>query len=229
MLLGRCAVWVFQDGCWLAHVGTLAEWATFAIAALALAAAIVSATHSSSATESARRSADVAVDAFLEDARVRREAQAAKVYAFNDGKAVTAAGKPALPMFGKYKDTAIDPELFVERPDGMRVFAVNAYHARVTVTNDSDELIGPITVQAFYKGGFSVERVKWDLVLPRTQESFEIVVPLLEGIDPEFEAEAEEIMSVMPLLEFRDSAGRWWRRDGFNPIQHLDRGTYERP
>lgn len=96
--------------------------------------------------------------------------------------------------------------------------------------NGSNEIVGPFKLTFADKntGVEPIQRIDAGAILPGQRRRFEVIVTvadeLPEGLSADYMAPG-----LVPILEFRDSAGLWWVRRGIDPIEQLDRGAHELP
>ncbi|WP_100813979.1 hypothetical protein [Microbacterium lacus] len=216
--------------------GSWAEWVTAFIAALALAAAVVAGFYAASsakstrdAAQSAKDSAEIAVDAFLSDAKVRIEAQARKVYTTTGVPRYQYAKQPApsetnIIYSSDLREPSTAPEYRGKPPAGAWQYTANALQLEFVVHNSSDEIVGPVQLFAtdVHRGEKTPVGVPTEVILPAKEQKVFVVVPLLPGTnlqetDPELVA-----LRWVPVLRFRDTAGIHWERTGFEPIHQMD-------
>lgn len=202
-------------------LGSWAEWATASVALLALFAAVASAVYS-------KRQVKIAKDAFIADAIVRAEAQPRKVYSTPAGRDIARSGTLAIPYVKDFH--VVDTTLTNRDEAGSPFWRTNVLQYRLTVHNASDEVIGGIYVSVVDEAepGKSAAGYFPDALLPGTNRDFEVPVEIPLGYD--LDGPGDDILpTLIPVIEFRDSAGKWWTRAGLFPIQAIDRGPFELP
>lgn len=113
--------------------------------------------------------------------------------------------------------------------DGLRstVWAMGVVTLNFTLHNDSDELIGPVRIRAVHRSRDfeSAVGVYGRPVLPGTRQDLTVAVRQLAGLPDPLPSGFnlnEVLLGWLPVIEFRDSAGKWWRRYGFEPFEPLD-------
>lgn len=166
----------------------------------------------------------VAAVAYTRDVSARRWAQARLIYC----KVLDSTGYPAAEPFpilnleaaigggdiGRRFVTGSVPHQFISDT----AFVLSS----VAVHNGSDELIGPVWVQAFNPGNGQ----SWDFAIP-----FGFVEPHSHRVaelycsNPAYPAEP----NVLARVVFRDSRGRWWRRSGWDMVVRSGKGPADDP
>lgn len=227
-MVGKCALFFLWSACSEdgATSGSIPEWLTLVVTVLALAAAVYAGLQASKAAKGAQKQAAVAVAAFRADAKVRAEASASKVYSVIFDHDFVEPSELALGIFADLDRTVLEPEVF--SPD-THLFIVPALRVAFHISNDSDEVVGPISYQLVFRDGYrSVQRIDVRPLLPHTKTAFEIVTTWPTGMarGPD---NPIELLGIVPEIELRDSAGRWWRRRGYDPIERLQRGATSLP
>lgn len=216
--------------------GSWAEWATSFIAVLALAAAVVAGIHAASsakstrdAARSAKDSAEIAVDAFLSDAKVRIEAQARKVYTttgvprYQYAKQLARSESNVIYSSG-LREPSTAPEYGGKPPAGAWQYTENALLLEFVVHNSSDEIVGPIQLFAIdvHRNTKTPTGVPTEVILPHEKQNVFVVVPLIPGTNLQKTDPEDAALGWVPVLRFRDTAGIHWERTGFQPIRQID-------
>ncbi|MDN3494331.1 hypothetical protein QL996_00130 [Planococcus sp. APC 4015] len=182
-------------------LGTWPDWVAAAFTSLAFLVAAVSYAHS---------------------VHSRRQAQARLVYAklahvsYHQPGEIIPSDSAAIVVNGEgYEFVKFEIWNVGEPPTGLRVLQP-LVRTVIVVHNGSDELIGPVKIQ---------------LLDPATRKLFERVsLPLNAPIEPRSDLVVELLVvndlhpgapSVAPVIWFRDSSSRWWRRDGLEPIEAI--------
>ncbi len=193
-------------------VGSWAEWATVLVAFLALAAAAASAVYSRNQARTARK-------AFEEDAKVRAEAQARKVYSVAEGRLLRRAGSRL-----RYNEPVVATPDVLGRDSRLKV---DALIFRFRIYNNSDEVIGPLAFWAedhnanedFFEG--PPFRTDTTTLLPHEDKEVAAVVPLPDGWQEGGWRAREHLLGLKPSIEFADSVGQSWRRVAAEPVEKL--------
>lgn len=158
----------------------------------------------------------VAAFAYAGDVRRRRWAQARLVYVRLEylTSHETSATVPILDRGVRPRGTDVEGVELPTRGGRGKLIVDAAAAVTAAIHNGSDELIGPAIVRAV---GRTLPGVPWD---------FEVSAG---SVDPHSEVLADLLCSnphhpgAPPNLElevtFRDSAGRWWRRRGTEPVE----------
>lgn len=164
----------------------------------------------------------VALSTYRANARIRRESQARFVYAkvlhYSDIAKDETFGSDSddLEIQSATFEWIEDPDPYVLGTGSQVRKAVESLgYCRVLVKNGSEELIGPVKIQLA------------DLETERLWPQIAVILPVLE---PGESGTAILVWSrppsggdsdVTPVIVFRDASGRWWRRIGPHPIEHV--------
>lgn len=231
---------------WTSHLhrnvgsGNWAEWATAVIAAVALVGAFISVRHSAAAskaaveslreneraTAEARRQADIAVQAFEEDAKVRIESQARKVYSVEMDREVDIKNTSA----GALNANHIYAEGVLRHEDDLPQYAVHTVTCKFTVFNESDEMVAPVQVGAMWREtqGDLIRKTFAEPIRPGRTFDYYVSLPVPEALPVEDSSNAG-LFVVIPVVRFRDAAGKWWERAGYEPVTALEVGAHSIP
>lgn len=202
-------------------------------------AALDSVKHSEAAAESARGQAELARLAFSEDARVREEFQARLVYSEPPTHRPFEKGRVFWEDHPLKVDTSWDTAQFTEWADGeqfgvqkrFRKLATDVVLATVTVINKSPEIIAQVRLYFVNPhirdrgvDCITVQPSMSDVIAPGGRDSHTISIPFISSRElHEDDAVADFMNSWERVIEFRDSSGLWWRRQGVEPIVKLRR------
>ena len=200
--------------------GSVAEWVTAVAALLALLGATLSIVFAARAVRTSREANDITLAAYRSDLKERREAQARFVYALNEIPQLHHPGE-VMRWSDQIKMTAANGNVFVpgslRSADGGLTEATVAAEIRsttVTVHNRSDEIVADWMVSLYDRATGKAVGGVWvgENTLPLLPgESQTVRIDLL--FDPSHHPH------VGPVVEFRDSSGRLWRRRGSEPIE----------
>ncbi|WP_139107645.1 hypothetical protein [Oerskovia enterophila] len=158
----------------------------------------------------------VAAVAYSRDVRTRRWAQARLVHIEVTSSNTTFLGRDA-PVYGDPNAATVGDVVWIgKRSVGRLMARLPIAPAAVVVAkiyNGSDELLGLTLVRAYGRNGpgdpWDFE-VKGGPVGPRSEVVIDLLCSLtLSNPKPDVELE----------VTFRDSAGRWWRRRGVEPVR----------
>ncbi|WP_053386655.1 hypothetical protein [Leucobacter japonicus] len=200
--------------------GSVAEWVTAVIAVVAAIAAVralrfnrVANTHARAAAEAAAQSNELTARTYQDDVRVRDEAQARLVYAIlGVGQPVILGGAEAPKPQHPDRPLVPLPGIVAECGEGMPYATVteNARTVAVHVHNRSTEIISSIRVSLSCKRNSGELNASTGLVvlLPGESREVEFIVPFGD-------------IQYDPDIAFRDAAGKYWTRRGFDPIVQL--------
>lgn len=202
-------------------LGSLAEWVTAAIALVAGIAAIVALIlsgvanhHARKAAAAADRSSELTDQAYRDDVRVREEAQARLVYStlkievpvILEGGDVPNTYPPNTPFM------VIDGMISARQPgvNSAAIATQNAQVVRVTMHNQSSEIISSIRVLLYDRRDRTELNPPYGHVVLLPEETLDV-----DFITPHEQNRYE------PEVIFRDAAGNYWSRRGFDPIAAL--------
>lgn len=201
-------------------LGSWPEWITAVVAFLALIGAALSVYFAHRAVRTSREANNITLAAYQDDVKERREAQARFVYALNEIPQLHHPGE-VMQWPDTIKMTAANGPVFV--PGSLRsigggiteaTVAAEIRSTTVTVYNRSDEIVAGWMVSLYDRangqpvGGVGVGENALPL-LPGDSQT--VRIDLL--FDPSHHPH------VGPVVEFRDSSGRFWRRRGSEPIE----------
>lgn len=190
--------------------------------------------HSAAAAESAAAQAAAATKAFEEDAKVREEAQARLVFSeLGEPSYVVKGNRYTYDVFESRHRTVWDDAMLspwqerdqTSQPVRNRITTANGVRMPVFVTNLSTEIISPVrlyfvdpsTGRRTTPGSFD------EILRPKHEKlTYGVVIALPDGVNIMREPPAKHFASWVPVLEFRDSSGVWWRRMSSEPVVKLD-------
>jgi len=197
--------------------GSVAEWVTAGVACLAAVAAFLALRHSRKSNDYSEETARASVEAneltataFAADARVRDEAQARLVYSTVVETSVYFDGQVISPPAGDNL-TIFDGNPVRSRPGETDLIANGDVSVvLVLVHNESSELIGPFQSSVHIPGDTGSRSTGgFGPLLPGTSALVRVVVSGTHA-------------SLIPVVAFRDSTGKWWSRKGYEPVAPLD-------
>lgn len=242
-MTGDCAVFFLWSACKAGGftLGSVAEWATFAVALAALGAAIVAgrAAHAQSAAATATLRLDIVA---------RQQAQARLVYSTQGNPEELRMPRSFTEKQLEQPDFAWDLEALSEltltpvlgQRKLVRLLERHAVLANVTVHNDSAEMIS--RVYLYFENTQSRESAdphfparSAEIAIARALEpggkaKGKVMLPLAPGEDwPTDHTAAEIISGWVQVIEFRDASGNWWLRREAEPIRRVRRHPDELP
>lgn len=189
--------------------GTAADWATFGATTFAVIAAGGALYYSHRANALSR-------EIYREDVRVRNEAQARLVYARKRREIVYRKGQEIVTDNDATTTETRGGLLGITEeetgPSGRIRALDDLMMIEVVIHNDSTEVIGPFQVRLHdvTAGKPLTSSYGTEVVLPGTSsDPIQIAIPGISG-------------NYLPDISFRDSAGLYWSRRGYEPIQMLD-------
>ncbi|GAA1767966.1 hypothetical protein [Agromyces humatus] len=162
----------------------------------------------------------IAAITYARSTRDHREGQARLVYAtFKDVKSYPPG--EVIPIstdgvdIGYGEGTAIVPGIGDDGKHGM-VTTAGIMRTTVAIHNGSKELIGPLKLQLWDPGAKKLfDRVALTIgpIEPETDKlvDFSVINAHFPGGEP----------SLSPVIIFRDSSGRWWKRHQYEPIERI--------
>lgn len=187
--------------------GSVAEWWTFGAAVSAVVVAGVALWFSGRANR-------IAQTVYADDVRVRNEAQARLVYASTLGASVYRKGDPIPPHDGEHSMTQVGGNVLGSTtcPSGELVALEDMQIIDFEIFNGSTEVIGAFQTQLYDPRNRKIVpgSIGSDFIRPGEKTSrIRIAVP---GITSHY----------IPEISFRDSAGLFWSRRGYEPVEPLD-------
>ena len=202
-------------------LGSLAEWVTAVLALVAGIVAIVALVLSRKANSHARDAAAAAVasseltdKAYRDDVRVRDEAQARLVYSTlkTEVSVILEGGDVPKPFPQSTPFVHLDGMVSTQQPglNSAAIVTQSAQVVRVSMHNKSSEIISSIRVLLYDR------RSKMELNPPHGH----IVLLPEETLDVDFLVPYDQ-NRFEPEVIFRDAAGKYWSRRGFDPIAAL--------
>ena len=154
----------------------------------------------------------IAVSTYRRNVRLKNEEQARKVYAeiveVGDGKAGEVIVREKVDV-----DVHSDSGRWVKQDNGDSVLLIEKpwRHYKHSITNGSEEIIGPVsfTQQYIYPDGrHRMLRKTFMVMKPDKVITIDAIVP----------GSPTDLPRALFLLTFRDSSGKWWTREATNPI-----------
>lgn len=187
--------------------GSVAEWWTFGATVSAVVVAGVALWFSGSANR-------IAQTVYADDVRVRNEAQARLVYASTLGASVYRKGDPIPPHDGEHSMTQVGGNVLgsTTDPPGELVALEDMQIIDLEIFNGSTEVIGAFQTQLYDPRNQKIVpgSIGSDSIRPGEKTSrIRIAVPGITG-------------HYIPEISFRDSAGLFWSRRGYEPVEPLD-------
>lgn len=187
--------------------GSLADWVLVFVTLCAVIVAGIALWFS-------RKSNQIAQSVYADDVRARNEAQARLVYAVVHGASVYFKGQTIAAPEVDHSLTQVGGNVLGIKEDEARsTYALDDLTiVDLEIRNDSNEIIGAFQAQLFD---------------PTTQE----LLPGSSGADFVRPGQSSSLIRIAvpgkrailtPEISFRDSAGLYWSRRGFEPIQSLD-------
>ncbi len=161
----------------------------------------------------------IAQAVYADDVRARNEAQARLVYASTLGASVYREGEPIPPHDGEHSMTQVGGNVLGGSPGrpGEFIALEDMQIIDLEIFNGSTEVIGAFQTQLYdlrnqtiVPGSIGSEFIRPGERTPRIR----IAVP---GIASHY----------VPEISFRDSAGLFWSRRGYEPVQTLDEARRE--
>lgn len=192
--------------------GSIPEWVAAAVALAALFGAFWSLRYTAKSARTSAEANKITAAAYERDVQDRDEAQARLVHTTMPVPLFLGQGSiyEAPPgVAAASHDTPVE----LQSDSQVRVL-VDSIALQATVHNRSAEIIGPIALSAI-----SIETGEAltgrsigtdDPILPGDSMTFEILVPHHDGY-----------LRRGVRLEYRDSGGRWWARNGYEPIERI--------
>ena len=200
--------------------GSIPDWVSAIATVLALCGAGVTIWFAARAVRISREANNITLAAYQADLTDRRERQARFVYALNEVPQTHHAGE-VIQRFPPHLTGAAETGVFV---DGSfrslnggkteQTVAADMLSTTVTVHNRSEEIVASWMVSLYDRstgapvGGTGVGDQS-AAVLPGETRIVHIDVLAHEGYHPH----------IGPVVDFRDSSGRLWRRRGSEPIE----------
>lgn len=187
--------------------GSVAEWWTFGATVSAVVVAGVALWFSGRANR-------IAQTVYADDVRVRNEAQARLVYASTLGASVYRKGDPIPPHDGEHSMTQVGGNVLGSTAGlpGELVALEDMQIIDIEIFNGSTEVIGAFQTQLYDLRNQKIVpgSIGSEFIRPGEKTSrIRIAVP--------------EITShFIPEISFRDSAGLFWSRRGYEPVKPLD-------
>ena len=201
-------------------LGSIAEWVTAIIALIAAIAAVRALkfsrranVHAQAAATAAEQSSELTAKAYRDDVRVRDEAQARLVYTTLDGgQPVILEGTEVRQPRHPDVPLVVLPGMLTEGQEGMPYSLLRESTRTVVlaVHNRSSEIISSIWASLLDRSNKCELKSATGLIvlLPGGSQEVEFMVPF-------------DDVRYVPDVSFRDAAGKYWMRRGFDPIAPL--------
>jgi hypothetical protein len=194
--------------------GSVADWLVVAATFGAVIVAGIALRFSRKANQSSAQANQIAQAVYADDVRARNEAQARLVYASIRGASVYRKGEFIPRHDGEYSMTQVEGNVL-----GSTEGVAGDFHALediqiidLEIHNGSTEVIGAFQAHLYdlKKQQVVPGSIGADFVRPgQTAALIRFAVP---GMSSHY----------LPEISFRDSAGLFWTRRGFEPVQPLD-------
>ena len=194
--------------------GSVADWLIVVATFGAVIVAGIALRFSRKANQSSAQANLIAQAVYADDVRARNEAQARLVYASTRGVSVYRKDESIPRHDGEHSMTQVGGNVL-----GSTELAAGGLHALedmqiidLEIHNGSSEVIGAFQAQLYDSKKQQVVpgSIGADFVRPgQTTALIRIAVPGMSG-------------HYLPEISFRDSAGLFWSRRGFEPVQPLD-------
>lgn len=187
--------------------GSVAEWVMVAVTIGAVVVAGI-------ALRFSRKANQIAQQVYADDVRARNEAQARMVYPLVRGASVYFKGEVIPQHDGEHSMTQVGGNVLGSQEDEVGgLYALEDMQIiDFEICNGSTEVIGAFQAQLYdltQKTTLSGS-IGADVVLPGESTGLiRIAVPGSKG-------------NYLPEISFRDSAGLFWSRRGFDPVESLD-------
>lgn len=188
-------------------LGSVADWVMVLTTIGAVVVAGIALNYSRKANQIAQR-------VYTDDVRVRNEAQARMVYSKVRGVSVYFKGEGIPAHNDEHSMTQVGGNVLGSNEDGTGdLYALeDTQIIDLTIYNGSSEIIGAFQAQLY-------------------DMTHRVTIPGSIGADAVLPGESTPLIRIavpgghgnyLPEISFRDSAGLFWSRRGFDPVQSLD-------
>ncbi|MDI6023152.1 hypothetical protein QBL02_06295 [Leucobacter sp. UT-8R-CII-1-4] len=194
--------------------GSVADWAMVVVTLGAVVVAGIALGFSRKANEASSEANRIAQAVYAEDVRARNEAQARLVYASVLGGAIYRKGDPISRRDGEYSMTQVGGNVLGSDPDRPHEYIAleDMQIIDIEIINGSTEVIGAFQTQLYdlRKQAIVPGSIGSEFIRPG-EKTTRICIAT-----PEIESH------FLPEISFRDSAGLFWSRRGYEPVHPLD-------